>query len=114
MADKLEDPNVAYVYAGFDHDFTMFKGYTRWIMDRQTQELGRFEMEFKGYLPHLEQSTDPVGWLKRAVRQRLVAWCHETQTDPSLWVIEFSPVLAKFGVPSHLYIDRAVDRAWLS
>lgn len=114
MVNKLEDPSVAYAYAGFDHNFTLFKGYTRQLRDSVTGELGRFEQDFKGYLPEVENDSDPVGWLKRAVRQRLVAWCKATETQPEFWVIEFSPALAKFVVPSHLYLDRATDRAWLA
>lgn len=116
MADKLEDPSVAYVYAGFDTDFTLFKYYTKPITDPASGEVGVFEQKFKGYLPHLEQDSDPIGWLRRAAVAAVRDAVRKTKTMSEMWIIEFSPVIVeKFPtLPSHLFLDRQADREFLS
>lgn len=113
MADKLEDPEVAYAYAGFDYDFTLFKMYTADLTNHATGEVGRFEVDYKGLLSALETDADPVGWLRRAVNKMVVKCCSSTNTEPSVWTVEFSPVLEKFNIPSHLFLNRQADRNWL-
>jgi len=112
--DKLEDPSVAYAYAGFDNDFTFFKCYTKKLINRDTGEVGSFEVSFKGVYAHLECDQDPVGYLKRAIRMVLANNIKETNVPIEFWIVEFSPVMEKFYVPSHLYFDRAADRGWLA
>lgn len=112
--DKLEDPSVAYAYAGFDQDFTFFKCYTRKLVDKTTGEVGQFETAYKAVYAHLERDNDPVGYLKRAMRLMLENNIKETGVQLEYWIIEFSPVMEKLRIPSHLYLDRAADRAWLA
>lgn len=112
--DKLESPEVAYVYAGFDHDFTFFKYYTRKLVNRDTGEVGKFEEAYRGVLAHLEQDNDPVGFLKKAARSVIENAVRVTGVPETFWIVEFSPVMEKFHIPSHLYLDRAADRAWLA
>ena len=111
---KLEHPSIAYQYAGFDADFTFFKIYTREITDPNTGEVGQMETSYKNYLPSLEQSADPAGFLKLAARIMLAHCVRSTGVPVEKWVIEFSPVMEKFGVPSHLFFDTVKDRAWLA
>lgn len=112
--DKLEDPTVAYQYAGFDTDFTLFKYYTRKLTDPATGEVGQFEEKFKGVLTQLQADPDPVGYLKRAMRLCLQNAVRTTGVPLEWWVVEFSPVLEYLRIPSHLYMDRAADRGWLA
>lgn len=112
--DKLEDPLVAYQYAGFDTDFTLFKYYTRKVVDPMTGEVGMFEEKCKGVLAHLQADPDPVGWLKRSMRLHLRHAIKTTGVPLELWIVEFSPVLEYLRIPSHLYLDRASDRGWLA
>jgi len=111
---KLEHPSIAYQYTGFDADFTFFKVYTRAIVDPVTSETGQMETSYKNYLPSLEQSSDPAGFLKLAARIMLAHCVKSTGVPVEQWIIEFSPVMEKFGVPSHLFFDTAKDRAWLA
>jgi len=111
---KLEDPNVAYAFAGFDKDFTFFKIYTRGIVHPITGEEGQLATEYQNYLPALEKSSDPAGFLKLAARIMLANCVTKSGVPVEHWIIEFSPVMEKFGVPSHLFFDTARDRAWLA
>lgn len=110
--DKLEDPTVAYAYVSFDHDFTLFKIYTAMLRSPEG-DVGRFEAEFKCYWPQVEQSSDPVGWIKRAVREYVAICTGSTGIQKENWIIEFSPLVAKFPVPSHLFLSRRDDVEWL-
>ena len=111
---KLEHPSIAYAYTGFDADFTFFKIYTRELHDPVTGEAGQMHTEYKNFLPSLEQSADPAGFLKLAARIMLAHCVRSSGIPAEKWIIEFSPVMEKFGVPSHLFFDTAKDRAWLA
>ena len=67
----------------------------------------------QGYLPELEQRHDPVNWLRRRCRLYIAHCVKTTGVPQDKWIIEFSPLLAKFGVPSHLFLSRPDDLAWL-
>lgn len=110
---KLENPEVAYAYAGFDHNFTLFKMYTRPLANKSTGEVGLFDNAYQGVLNDVLTSSDPVGWLRLAVRTMLGNSCKETGTLPHMWVIEFSPVFGDLPIPSHLFLDKPADQEWL-
>jgi len=114
MADKLDDPHTAYAYAGFDTNFTFFKLYTRKLFDPIAGESGQFVVEYQNNILALEKSSDPVGFLKAAARIMVANSVKETGVDVTKWIVEFSPVMEKFNIPSHLYLDTTRDRAWLA
>lgn len=108
---KLEDPSVAYGYAGFDKNFTFFKIYTRPVTING--ELGQYHADYQGYLPALEAAIDPVGWLRSSCNVMLQHMMKETGLPADQWVIEFSPIMERFKIPSHLFLNRPKDREWL-
>lgn len=110
---KLHDPGVAYAYAGFDHEFLMFKCYTKPLINSQTGDRGVFETEYRGVLAELEACADPRGWLIRASREVVVHARQHPPTPLEAWIVEYSPTFAKFGLPSHFFLDRKADRAEL-
>ncbi len=111
--EKINDPRVAYAHVGLDGDFTFFKCYTQALTDPETKESGRFEVSYQNYFPLLEKHSDPVGWLKLAVIAQLAKCVRDTGVPVEKWIVEFSPVMVKFNVPSHLFLDTARDRNWL-
>ena len=113
MTDKLNDEEIAHAYAGFDHDFTLAKLYTVALKREKENETGQFTLDMQGYLPELEQRHDPVNWLRRRCRLYIAHCVKTTGVPQDKWIIEFSPLLAKFGVPSHLFLSRPDDLAWL-
>lgn len=110
---KLENPEVAYAYAGFDKDFTLFRMTTKPLQNKTTGEAGVLEVPYQGLLNDVLTSSDPVGWLKTAVRVMLGHSCKETGTMPHMWIVEFSPVFGDLPIPSHLFMDRPADQEWL-
>lgn len=111
-ADKLTDPAVAHAYAGFDKNFTFFKLYTRPDAHPVTGDFGHFFVEYQGYLPELEATPDPVGFLKAAVRAMVAKAIAKTSLPADQWIVEFSPVFERYNIPSHLYLHKSNDRAW--
>ena len=114
MAGKLDDPAQAYAFVGVDTDLTWFKCYTRKIQDKVTGEFGQFSTDYQDLLARLTMSGDPVGFLKAAVRAMLKNNIEKTKVPMEKWIVEFSPLMARFNVPSHLFLDTARDRAWLA
>lgn len=117
MADEipeLYDDFVAFAKAGIDTDFTIFKLYTRKLVDSVTGEAGQFETRCAYQLTTLEQSHAPGDLLKALARRYVVDAVRKTGVPIEHWILEFSPVMEKFGVPSHLYFDTARDRVWLA
>lgn len=115
MADEIDftETYVDFVRAGVDQNFTMFKLYTRKLHDHKTGEVGQFDMSCKRPYLELESNSDPVGYLKRLARAYLSHCVGSTGVELDKWIIEFSPLMERFQVPSHLFLDTARDRAWL-
>ena len=115
MADdlKLDDAFVAWGAAGVDKNFTIFKLYTRKLTDTVTGEVGQFHQDGQTYLPTIELSSDPVGKLKAMVRAYLANAIKSTGVPLENWIVEFSPVMERYCVPSHLFLDTQRDRTWL-
>lgn len=111
---KLTDAVVAWQTAGIDQQFTLFKLYTRRLVDTTTGEGGVFEIKGTGAITDFETDPDPVGRIKRVVREWLAHSCRSTGVGVEKWVVEFSPVFERYNIPSHLYLDTVGDRAWLA
>lgn len=111
---KLDSPLSAYIYSSTDNSFTFFKIYTVPLRDNKTGEVGQFHFDYQNNFVALEQSSDPVGFLKAAIRILLTHAVVETKVPLEKWIVEFSPMMEKFGIPSHLFLDTARDRAWMS
>lgn len=112
--DELSSDFIAFAKAGFDKNFTLFKVYTRQLRDPKSGEVGQFHFECSMDFAKFESHGDPVGLLKYLVRKYLLHGRTETGVDFNQWVVEFSPVMEKYYIPSHLYLDSARDRAWLT
>ena len=113
MASKLDSEEVAYAYAGVDTNFTLAKLYTVELKREKENDTGQFVLDMQGYLPELEQRRNPVAWLRQRCRVYIRHCVQTTSVPQDKWIIEFSPVLAKFGIPSHLILSRPDDLAWL-
>lgn len=111
---ELYDDFVAFQKAGIDTDFTIFKLYTRKLRDEQTGEVGQFETRCAYQMVTLEQSNDAAGLLKALARRYVMDAIKSTGVPVEHWILEFSPAMEQFGVPSHLYFDTARDRVWLA
>ena len=57
---ELYDDFVAFAKTGIDTDFTVFKLYTRRLVDSETGEVGQFETRCAYQLTTLEQSPPPA------------------------------------------------------
>lgn len=107
----LNEDFIAWGKAKQDMEFTLFKLYTRPLAGRDGQ--GQFAVDCVYPLPQFESFPDPVGLLKYMARAYLLH-CRQTTNVPiEQWIIEFSPVMERYQVPSHLFLDTARDRAWL-
>lgn len=111
--DHLNDDFIAFGKAGLDKNFTLFKIYTRKIQDTKTGEVGIFEFKCAYDLVTFEQAHDPVGLLKNICRRYVAHAIKETGAPVEMWIIEFSPIMEKYNIPSHLFFDTARDRNWL-
>lgn len=111
--EGLNDDFVAWGRAGLDKDFTLFKIYTRRLTDTKTGEVGQFTCDARYDLSKFESFNDKVGLLKYICRLYLVHMHKTTGVQYEDWIIEFSPIMEKYQVPSHLYLDTARDRNWL-
>ena len=108
-----DDGFIAFGKAGLDKNFTLFKIYSRPIRDLQSGEEGQHYMDCQYPLLEFEKHTDPVGLLKYLCRKYLLH-CRETTGVPfEKWIIEFSPIMERYQIPSHLFFDTARDRNWI-
>ena len=114
MEEYLNEASVAFAKAGLDQEFTLFKIYTRKILDEKTGEVGQFTIDCHYPLAVFEQAQDKVGFLKRLVREYLEQSIASTKVPISYWIVEFSPIMERYQVPSHLFLDTGRDRAWLA
>ena len=116
MAQLLDGEDYGYIAfgkAGLDKNFTLFKIYTRKLKDDKTGEDGQFHMDCQYPLVDFEQHRDPVGLLKYLCRKYLLHCKTSTGVPFEQWVIEFSPIMERYQVPSHLFFDTARDRNWI-
>ena len=113
MNDDFSSAAVAFGKAGLDQDFTLFKIYTRKIRDDKTGEDGQFSLDCAYPLVDFEAKGDPVGFLKYLARLYLLHCKNSTGVPFDQWVIEFSPIMERYQIPSHLFLDTGRDRAWL-
>lgn len=111
--DKLLQSSVAFGVAGLDQQFTLFKIYTRKIHDNKTAEDGQFSLDCKFPLVDFERTPDPVSFLKRLGRLYLQHCVESTGVPRHMWIIEFSPIMERYKIPSHLFLDTTRDRSWL-
>ena len=111
MTTEFDDAFVAFSKAGLDKEFTLFKIYTRAI--KRGNEEGQFTLDCQYPLAMFETHKDPVGLLKYLARKYLLHSKETTGVPFEQWVIEFSPIMERYQVPSHLFLDTARDRNWL-
>ncbi len=113
MLDGEDDAFVAFKKAGLDQNFTLFKIYTKKIRDVSTGEDGQFAMDCQFPLVKFETHKDPVGLLKYLCRKYLLHCKESTGVPFEHWIIEFSPIMERYQVPSHLFFDTMRDRNWI-
>lgn len=113
MSAELTDAFVAFGKAGLDKNFTLFKIYTRQLRDPKTGELGQYHLDCHYDLLSFEANPDPVSLLKYLCRKYLLHVRDKTGLSFENWIIEFSPVMERYQIPSHLFLDTARDRNWL-
>lgn len=116
MTDEIDlnSDFVSWSRAGLDKEFTLFKLYTRQLNDTKTGESGQFATECAVPLADFEAQKDHVGLLKYLVRKYLLSAVKDTGVPIECWVVEFSPIVERYQVPSHLFLDTGRDRAWLA
>lgn len=107
----LNEDFIAWGKARQDTEFTLFKIYTRPI--NNGGETGQFAIDCVYPLAMFESFPDPVGLLKYMARAYLLSCTQKTGVPFEKWIIEFSPIMERYQVPSHLYLDTARDRTWL-
>lgn len=110
---RLDNAMQAFLDASTDHEFVFFKVYTRPLFDPMTGETGQFTQEFTHSLIALDLVPDPAGYLKLAARLTVAYLTQSKRVPVEKVIVEFSPIMEKYGVPSHLFLDTARDRAWL-
>lgn len=108
---NLNEDFVSFQKAGLDQEFTLFKIYTRPV--NNGKEVGQFALDCAYPLAQFEAFPDPVGLLKYMARTYLLHCRQSTGVPFEQWVIEFSPIMERYQIPSHLFLDTARDRAWL-
>ena len=111
MTDKLHEPGEALAYVGAE-DFCFFKCYTQTIWDAEGKP-GVLETEYRGLKSEFDRAPNKQLWLMAAARRVVTHAAISTKTDVSLWVVEFSPMFGYLTIPSHLFLKRSADRAWL-
>lgn len=104
---------ISFGEAGFDAEFTLFKIYTRPLFDKKTGHEGTLDTYCHCVLAEFEAHADPVGLLKYLVRKYVVEASRSTGVPAERWVVEFSPIMERYNIPSHLFLDTGRDRAWL-
>lgn len=114
MDDINGEAFVSFAKAGLDKEFTLFKIYTRRLQDNKTGEVGMFEFKCQDDLALFELAQDPIPFLKYRVRQYVEHGIQRTGVPIESWIVEFSPVMEKYHIPSHLFLDTARDRSWLA
>ncbi len=110
----VTEASVAFGKAGLDREFTLFKLYTRKLHDAVTGEVGQFTINCAYPLATFEQMHDQVGFLKRLVREYVAHSVASTGVELNYWIVEFSPIMERYQIPSHLFLDTGRDRAWLA
>lgn len=108
---NLNEDFVEFNRAQSDQEFTLFKIYTRAL--NNGKEAGQFMLDCAYPLYLFEAFPDQVGLLKYMARTYLLHCKNTTGVPFEQWVIEFSPVMERYNIPSHLFLDTARDRAWL-
>lgn len=111
--DGLNDEFIAWRNAQSDAQFTLFKIYTKALRNPKDGSPGQYTLDARYDLSQFEMFNDKVGLLKYIARLYLIHCHKETGVPYENWIIEFSPVMEKYQVPSHLYLDAARDRNWL-
>ena len=113
VAKKLDlnEDFVAWGKAGVDKNFTLFKIHTRPLAAKS--EIGQFALDCPYPLAEFEAFPDPVGLLKYMARTYLLHCRQSTGVPIEQWIIEFSPIMERYNIPSHLFLDTSRDRAWL-
>jgi len=112
--ENLTDEFVSWQKSSFGSDFTLFKLYTRALIDPKGGPPGQFSIDGKGSFDTLVASSDPVGLVKRLIRVYLFHSIKSTGVPMEKWIVEFSPMMERFHVPSHLFLDTQRDRGWLA
>lgn len=112
MNDDLPGLTTGVVGWG-DTELTVFKVYTRKLVDQKTGDTGTFDVACQMLMVELESRRDPVEHLKYLVRTYLMHCVQSTGVPYEMWVVEFSPLMEKYRIPSHLFLDTGRDRAWL-
>lgn len=113
MLEDMNEAFVAFGKAGLDKNFTLFKIYTRQLSHPKTGETGQYHFDCHYDLAAFETLPDPVAFLKYLCRKYLLHARTKTGIPFEQWIIEFSPVMEKYQIPSHLFFDTARDRNWL-
>lgn len=113
MDFDFNEEAIAFGKAGLDQEFTLFKCYTRELRDATTGEVGQFSLDCKYPLASFETHRDPLGLLKYLTRKWIVHCVQSKGVPYEKWVIEFSPIMERYQIPSHLFLDTQRDRAWL-
>lgn len=108
---NLSEEFIAFDRAQSDAEFTLFKIYTR--PSHNGKETGQFFMDCRYPIATFEAFPDPVGLLKYMARTYLLHCRESTKVPIEQWIIEFSPVMERYQIPSHLFLDTSRDRAWL-
>jgi hypothetical protein len=113
MTDELTNEFVAWNKANLDKEFTLFKLYTVPLRDLKTKEDGTFELTCRYDLAEFKSRSNPVPFLKHLVRKYVLHASQRTGVPVHRWIVEFSPIMEEYTIPSHLFLDTARDRAWL-
>ena len=108
-----DDGFVAFGKAGLEQNFTLFKIYTRILVDEKTKEPGQFSLDCQYPLVEFEKHRDQVSLLKYLCRKYLLHVKTSTGVPFENWIIEFSPIMVRYQVPSHLFFDTTRDRNWI-
>jgi hypothetical protein len=110
--DGEDDGFIDFGKAGLDTKFTLFKIYSRPVKDALGHD-GQHSMDCQFPLAKFEQHNDPVGVLKYLCRKYLLHCRQSTGIPFEMWIIEFSPIMERYQIPSHLFFDTARDRNWI-
>jgi hypothetical protein len=108
---NLNEDFIAFGKAQEDVEFTLFKIYTRPM--KNGGESGQYALDATYPLSQFEKFPDPVGLLKYITRAYLLNCIDKTKVPMDQWIIEYSPIMERYQVPSHLFLDTQRDRTWL-
>lgn len=105
MSEELISPGTAMEHIGAN-DFCFMKLYTGTLFNHKTGEPGVFETEYRG----LETDIQSRHWLLATAKEVVINAAKKTRTPLHVWTIEFSPLMERYNVPSHLFMNREADR----